>query len=203
MIKNIVFDMGNVLTIYNSKEHIMKYVDNEDDYRILLNKVCATVEWIKMDRGTISDEEAIESICKRIPTHLHSIVSKFIKEFRIEQPENPPMEELVKQIKNAGYNLYLFSNTAHRFRIFSKNIKSIKYMDGIWISCENGCLKPEPDAYISFFNKFNLKPEECFFVDDSPANIEASLRMGMSGCVYHKDIQELKAEFKLAGINIE
>jgi putative hydrolase of the HAD superfamily len=203
MIKNIIFDMGNVLTIYRAKEHIMKYVNNDDDYRIILEQVCASVEWIQMDRGTITDEEAITSICKRVPLHLHSTVSIFIKEFRIDQPENPHMEELVIKMKEAGYQLYLFSNTAHRFHIFSKNIKSIQYMDGIWISCEHGFLKPETEAYSSFFEKFHLLPEECYFIDDSPANIEASLRREMRGCVYHQNIQELKNELQLAGIQIQ
>jgi putative hydrolase of the HAD superfamily len=161
MIKNIIFDMGNVLTIYNAREHIMKYVDNENDFYI---------------------------------------ISRFISEFRIEQPENLPMEELVKKLKDSEYKLYLFSNTAHRFHKFSKNIKSIEYMDGIWISCEHGYLKPEPDAFNSFFQKFQLKPSECFFIDDSPANIEASLRMGMKGCVYHKDVHELEEDLRLAGV---
>lgn len=43
----------------------------------------------------------------------------------------------------------------------------------IRISCERGYLKPEKEAYADFFEFLNLKPEECFFVDDSPANIEA------------------------------
>jgi putative hydrolase of the HAD superfamily len=200
MIKNIIFDMGNVLTIYNAREHIMKYVDNENDFYIIANQVCASVEWIKMDRGTLTDEEAVQSICKRTPVRLHNTISRFISEFRIEQPENLPMEELVKKLKDSEYKLYLFSNTAHRFHKFSKNIKSIEYMDGIWISCEHGYLKPEPDAFNSFFQKFQLKPSECFFIDDSPANIEASLRMGMKGCVYHKDVHELEEDLRLAGV---
>lgn len=88
-----------------------------------------------MDRGTLTDEEAITSICKRVPLHLHGIVSRFIKEFRMEQPKNPPME--------------------------------------------------------------------CFFIDDSPANIEASERQGMRGCVYHKDMEDLREQLKAVGIKID
>lgn len=86
MIKNIVFDMGNVLTIYNATEYISGYVENEKDFQWIRNHLCASVEWLQMDRGTITDEAAIASICKRIPKHLHSTVERFIKEYRMVQP---------------------------------------------------------------------------------------------------------------------
>lgn len=199
--KNIVFDMGNVLTVFNQTEYIRGYVDTEEDLDIIKKQVCASVEWICMDRGSMTDEEAISSICKRLPKRLHGAAGRFIKEFRMKQEPNPPMESLVRRLKAAGYGLYLMSNTAHRFRIFSKNIASISYMDGIWISCERGYLKPEKEAYADFFELLNLKPEECFFVDDSPANIESGMRLGMKGCVYHQDVSELERNLKEAGFD--
>ncbi len=192
MIKNIVFDMGNVLTVYNAREYIYGYVDNEEDFRWIKNHLCASVEWLQMDRGTITDEEAVASVCKRIPPHLHDTVARIVREYRMVQPPNPPMEELVKELSRKGYDLYLMSNTSHRFRIFCQYIQSIAYMKGIWISCEHGLLKPEPAAYLDFFRTFSLKPEECFFIDDTPANIEAARILGMDGCVYYGDVGELR-----------
>lgn len=196
MIKNIVFDMGNVLTKYSMAEYIRKYTDSEEGYKIIKNEVCASVEWIQMDRGTLTDEEAIASICKRVPVKYHNIVERFIHEFRMQQEPNPPMESLVRKLHEAGYDLYLLSNTSHRFHKFSKNITSISYMKGIWISCEHGYLKPEKEAYLSFFEQFGLKPEECLFIDDSAANIEAAMRCGMQGIVYHGDVEELEKKIE-------
>lgn len=201
MIKNIVFDMGNVLTVYNAREYIYGYVHNEEDFRWIKNHLCASVEWLKMDRGTITDDEAVTSICKRMPKHLHGTVERFVREYRMVQPPNPPMEKLVEELSRSGYDLYLMSNTSHRFRIFCKYIKSISYMKGIWISCEHGLLKPEPAAYLDFFQTFSLKPEECFFIDDTPANVEAAGNLGMDGCVYYGDVAELRQE--LAQKNID
>lgn len=192
MKKNIVFDMGNVLTKYTLSDYIRKYTDSEEGYQILRNEVCASVEWIQMDRGTLTDEEAIASICKRIPQEYHALAERFIYEFRMEQEPNPPMEKLVRRLREAGYDLYLLSNTSKRFHKFSKNIASISYMKGIWISCEHGFLKPEKEAYLDFFERFSLKPEECIFIDDSPANIEAGMRLGMEGIVYHGNVEELE-----------
>ncbi|MBO5144472.1 MAG: HAD family phosphatase [Lachnospiraceae bacterium] len=203
MIKNIVFDMGSVLTIYNAREYIYSYVDNEEDFRWIKNHLCSSVEWLQMDRGTITDNEAIASVCKRLPPHLHDTAERFIREYRMIQPPNPPMERLVAELSQNGYDLYLLSNTSHRFRIFSKYIKSIDYMKGIWISCEHGLLKPEPEAYRDFFRTFALNPRQCFFIDDKPANIEAARNLGMDGCVYYGDVAELRYFLREKGINVE
>ena len=163
-------------------------------YKIIKNEVCSSVEWIQMDRGTVSDEEAAASICKRVPSEYHELVERFIREFRMEQEPNPPMENLMRRLRGAGYDLYLLSNTSQRFHKFSKSIASISYLKGIWISCEHGYLKPEKEAYLSFFEEFGLKPEECLFIDDSAANIEAAMRCGMQGIVYHGDVEELERQ---------
>ena len=76
-------------------------------------------------------------------------------------------------------------------------------MKGIWISCEHGLLKPEPAAYLDFFQTFSLNPAECFFVDDMPANIEAAGNLGMCGCVYYGDVKELRQSLRENGIRVQ
>ena len=45
------------------------------------------------------------------------------------------------------------------------------------------------------FEKFNLVPEECFFIDDSKANIEIGKELGMQGYVFD-NIEGLNTELK-------
>lgn len=194
MIKNIVFDMGNVVTKYTLEDCIRRYVETDEAFAIFKKEVCGSKEWLAMDRGTMTDDEAVASICKRIPQEMHDVVKRFVGEFRMQPEENPVMENLICRLRDAGWQLYLFSNTASRFYKFSKNIPSIACMKGLWISCEHGYLKPEREAYESFFAKFNLIPQECLFIDDTPANIEAAARLGMQGIVYCGDVEELERE---------
>lgn len=200
---SIVFDMGNVLTKYTLADYIWNYAEDEGAFRLIKNQICGSVEWICMDRGTMKDEEAVASINKRMPEKMWKLTERFIREFRMKQEPNPPMEALLAELKQQGYGLYLMSNTSHRFRQFSRSIPSISYMDGIWIYCENCYLKPEREAYLDFFEKMKLEPETCFFVDDSPANIEAGVRLGMQGCVYHQDMGELRRNLRSAGFLVE
>ena len=75
-------------------------------------------------------------------------------------------------------------------------------MKGIWISCEHRLLKPEPEAYQNFFQTFSLEPDACFFIDDTPANIEAAGNQGMRGCVYYGDVEELRHFLRKAGVRV-
>ena len=86
----------------------------------------------------------------------------------------------------------------YRYRKFFPYLdpNPLKEMDGVWTSCEHGVLKPEPEAYQSMLDTFGLHPEECLFIDDSAANVEQGIRMGMKGIVYHGDPTRLKNELE-------
>ena len=77
--------MGNVLTKYKLSDYIGTYTEDEAQAALLKNQVCASVEWICMDRGTMTDEEAVRSICKRIPQSEWELVERFVREFRMKQ----------------------------------------------------------------------------------------------------------------------
>ncbi len=70
----------------------------------------------------------------------------------MKQEPNPPMEALLGELKEQG-TICFDVKYITPFPAFSKNIPSVGYMDGIWISCECGYLKPEREAYVDFFRK--------------------------------------------------
>lgn len=104
------------------------------------------------------------------------------------------MGELVKEIKERGYHIYLCSNASLRLRVFMNRIPGIEYFDGVLISAEERLLKPEPAIYMRLFEKFSIRPEESFFIDDLIANIEGAKACGMDGyCFADQDTGRLKA----------
>ena len=65
--------------------------------------------------------------------------------------------------------------------------------DGVLFSASVKYIKPQPKIYEIFFEKFNLKPETCFFVDDRKDNITGANNCGMDGYVFDGDVAKLKA----------
>ena len=64
-------------------------------------------------------------------------------------------------------------------------------------------MKPNEDIYYRLFEKFKLKPEECFFIDDNKKNILTSRKLGMKGHIFDmNNYQKLKEELNENDIQI-
>ena len=72
MIRNLVFDMGNVLIQWKPNLFVEALGVPEEDRAFLLREVFGSVEWIQMDRGTLSFEDGLAAICRRLPERLHA-----------------------------------------------------------------------------------------------------------------------------------
>jgi putative hydrolase of the HAD superfamily len=99
----------------------------------------------------------------------------------------PPIaetERFVARLKKAGYKIYLLSNATPRVFDEYHNIPAFKYFDGMFVSALYKLLKPSAEIYNAFCDKFSLKAEECFFIDDMEANIKGAKACGMKGFVF-------------------
>ena len=101
-------------------------------------------------------------------------------------------------LKNQGYRLYLCSNASLRMLdCYQDTIPGIRLFDGVLFSAEVKGVKPQKEMYGHLFRRFGLKPEECFFVDDLPANIQAARECGMDGyCFGDGDVMRLREILK-------
>lgn len=192
MIKNIVFDMGGVLIDFDPARYIARVTEDPADARLLRQELFASEEWAHTDRGDMSYEEVALSVCKRLPERLHWCVARLLKEWVLDMPAIPGSEQLAADLKAAGYKIYLLSNTCEKFHTFRELIPALRYFDGEFASADWHLVKPEPEIYRAFFSHFGLVPAECFFIDDSPQNIEAASRCGMRGFVFHGDTAALR-----------
>lgn len=205
-IKNIVFDLGNVLIKFDPRDNANAalFTDNEEDRNLLLDEVFNTVEWVQVDRGSITREQALASINKRLPERLHAgadlFVNGWFKDGRIDVI--PGMEELIKELKVSGYKTYLLSNAGISFHEYYKDIPALSLMDGLFISADWHLLKPSETIYRTFCTHFSLNPPECFFIDDLHINIEGAINMGMPGFIFKGNIEKLKIALRANGVKI-
>lgn len=191
MIKNIVFDMGNVLVQYNTDFYLRDYPENE---KILLDRqIYRSVDWLRLDRGELTEAELISKIKKRLPDALCGDAERLIKWYEQSEPVDG-MEKLITDLHEYGYKIYLLSNTSLEFHKFREKISALKYFDGEFISADCGLLKPDERIYRIFCEHFSLTPSECMFIDDSPANIESAAHVGLNGIVFYGDVALLREQ---------
>lgn len=203
MIKNIIFDMGSVLIRFDRDLFIERTgVADEADKKLLMREVFLSLEWARMDRGSLTDEEAWKIICKRLPEHLHEPARKLVAFWERPILEVDGMYDLVKECKENGYGIYLLSNASYCQHDYWDRIPASTFFDGTLISCDVKYVKPQPEIYRTMLDKFSLKAEECFFIDDAAINIEGAFTCGIAGAVFHDDAMELRRKMREAGINV-
>lgn len=104
MIKNIVFDMGNVLIRFDPERFMERYAISEEEKELLRKEVFRSIEWVMLDRGILDESAAEKTILPRLPEHLHSIAHDLIEKW--DDPLLPVdgMLELVQTLKKHQYN---------------------------------------------------------------------------------------------------
>lgn len=210
MIKNIIFDFGGVV-LDNLKDKdgpnkkvFYHFVDNDEDMNTLCEAMIDTSEWFKLDQGTIPLKDAIKIMQRRLPQKLKKPCYDFMTGFWNYQTINKNIYKVMQKLKEHNYHIYILSNTRVPVYHFIKNSDISKYIDGYVISAIEKVRKPHNGIYNSLFYKFNLKPEECYFIDDLKANINASKSLGMNGHIFDEkaNISSLISDFNKYKINI-
>lgn len=200
MIRNVIFDMGGVLIDYCPARITAPFLPVAADARLVEQELFGREEWQLLDAGGISEEDALARVQARLPQRLRAACAEVFAHWHEYLPADEHMLPLIRELKARGLRVYLCSNTALRFHSFSKAIPAMELMDGIITSADERCLKPERKIYERLFAKFSLVPEECFFIDDVPANIEGGRACGMDGFVYGGSVPALRAALKERGI---
>ena len=202
MIKNIIFDMGGVLIDYNPEKALYGIFDKETA-DILLKEIFRNQLWADKDRGIVTPEEIMKIKKDAIPEAVYEKVCEMVDNFYPYMPVFEQMYDFVKSLKENGYGIYLLSNASSDFHIRREGIPALSLFDGVLISADYKLLKPEKEIYEALYKEFNLKPEECFFIDDVQKNIDGARATGMDGhCYYHGDLEILKKDLISKGVKI-
>lgn len=201
MIRNIVFDMGNVLIQFDPERFLDREgVTDPNERRMILNELFRSVEWVQMDSGILTEKTAEPLILKRFPEYLHPVVRHLLNNWSIPGIEIQGMEELVADLKK-NYHLFLLSNASVAQHRYWPLIPISRFFDGKMISCDVKTVKPMWEIYHLFTEKFGLIPEKCLFVDDTPINVASAIACGWQGIVFHGDSEELRSKLRNAGIS--
>lgn len=188
--KNIVFDFGNVIGKFDGKYILSRFCSTQQDMDILLPVLFRN--WQELDAGTADYTENIEQTALLVPERLRDTV----RDFFLRWPEYvdllPQTCRLISLLKEKGARLFLLSNASVYFAETVSGWPVLENFDGVVFSAPIKMAKPDPEIYLHLFRTFDLNPQDCFFIDDLGANIEAGRKLGMDGIIFTGDIEEVK-----------
>ena len=109
MIKNIVFDLGNVLISFRPS----KYFEDNNYPDTIISKIIPDIfgskEWLMLDNGDINTSEAIEAISLKSSLQKAEIAHIFNLRTEMMFPLDQNVR-LLPELKKQGYRLYFLSN---------------------------------------------------------------------------------------------
>ena len=193
MIKNVVFDFGQVLVHFVPEYMVRQYACDDEDVKLLSEVIFDRLYWDRLDLGTITDEETIRLCRERLPEHLWEVAEKIHWNWIYNIPEIDGMYDLVKYLKEKhGVRLFVLSNISHYFADHSGEMRIFELFDGAVFSSRVGVCKPDHKIFAHVCEKFGIKAEETVFVDDNANNISSSNDFGLKGYLFDGNSQKLK-----------
>ena len=185
MIRNMVFDIGNVLMDFRWKEYMRSlFGENEALIQTINQGIWHNGCWAAMDKGEMDGAATLRSAVAFAPQYEKEIkltldrVAHAFHKFGYAVP-------WVQELKGMGLNVYYLSNySAFSIAANPDVLDFIPCMDGGVFSFEVKAVKPDPEIYRCLCDKYDLKPEECLFTDDVPANVKGAQACGFQGIVF-------------------
>lgn len=193
MIKNVVFDFGQVIIHFVPEIMVSPYVTDENDKKLICDVLFDRFYWDKLDKGTISNEEVLEAVHTRLPERLWDITDKIYYNWIYNIPEIDGMRELITDLrKNHNVRIFLLSNISNYFYEHREEFSIFKLFDKCIYSAPLGIVKPSFEIFDYLCKSCDIVPSEAIFIDDNANNIESAKKFGLNGYIFDGDVSKLK-----------
>lgn len=192
MIKNVIFDLGNVLIDFKPIKYIKSLGYDDEKALEIFNKTIKDSIWTDMDRGIYRDKESYVSAFKTKYPEIQDDIDKFLGGPWIENVIFPLKDNLkmIDLVKEKGLKYYILSNyPKDAFEYTYDMCPFIQNGDGMVISYDVLMIKPDKNIYLKLLDKYGLKANECLFIDDLDINVEGAKSVGINAFVF-KDLED-------------
>jgi putative hydrolase of the HAD superfamily len=201
LIKNAIFDIGNVLLSFKPKEFLLNYIDDIKQIDIFVSNIINSKTWLNMDQGILTIKEAKNIFLGKYP-ELTGIINIFYDNWlEIFSPIDKNIN-ILKELKKNNYKIYALSNFIEEsFHFVLKKFEFFSLFDGMVISYNVQLIKPEVAIYQHLLDKYKLVPNECVFLDDYMECLIPAQKLGIFTILINKEV-DLRAELRKLSIKI-
>lgn len=200
MITTIIFDIGNVLADFTWREHFASFGYDDAMIERLAAATIMSPQWNEYDRGLMSDQEIEDAFISNDP-EIASDIHKVLSDVKTIVRRNDYAIPWIKELKSKGYRCLYLSNFSRKAETECADaLDFLLYMDGGILSYQDKVIKPMPEIYQLLIDRYDLKPEECVFMDDTPRNLEGAAKFGIHTIHFRTQAQAIE-ELRALGVN--
>ncbi|MCG3866141.1 MULTISPECIES: HAD family phosphatase [unclassified Photobacterium] len=198
-IKNIIFDVGNVLVRWSPVEIVRLTFGDNVTPEPLAHRLFGSKTWMDLNKGLLTEQET-----KLQFQELHGLseletdrLFYYIKQSQILLFDSV---SLLKRAKSAGYKVYALTDNVNEIVAHLQSSYDFwQHFDGEIISSKVGLLKPQPEIYHALLSKYDLVATESVFLDDMLHNVQGAKSVGLLA-IQFKDVAQCEKAFKTLGI---
>lgn len=184
MIKNIIFDIGNVILNFDIETILPKFTNDKKQQQFIIDNIINSPEWLKnglIDTGYISRQQAIDIVQDRTNHSNDDLISYFWNHYNDYSFIDNRVLNIINNLKNNGYKVYLLSNiNLHTYNSIEQS-GLFNIVDGYILSYQVHKIKPFIGIYNELINKYNIKTNESLIIDDNINNVKTANKLGIMG----------------------
>ncbi|MEW6530807.1 MAG: HAD family phosphatase [Thermodesulfobacteriota bacterium] len=204
MIRDIVFDLGNVLLRVNRPtvyERLTPYLPR-DRARLLREDPKA---FERLFHSSIAELETGRITFDRFQDQVEEILGMHMdpEEFRFAYCDAFSLDaEMVRLGKalSVRYRTWLASNTSEAdYRYILESFPQVSFYRSAALSYKLGVMKPARAYFERTIEQFGIEPKSAIFIDDLEANVQAAMQVGLHGIVF-KGYPSLLVELERLGV---
>ncbi len=181
MIKNLIFDIGNVITteVNAAAFDNLSQAQQEELSNLAIYK---NDSFIKTLLGHLTVEDCKNRLVAQYPKYQKEIQELFdeSRQYRF-LPKKPEMVDLLYALKS-NYKIYFLSDMIETTYRYLKDL--LDDFDGGVYSYQEHLKKPDEKVFEVLLQRYGLKPEECLFFDDKQRNVDAARKLGLRAEVF-------------------
>ena len=201
MIEVVYFDLGKVIVDF---DHLRAAQELLKVTPLSLKEAMAVLSDGELvseyETGRLSSEEHYRKVCHRLQMEVS--IEKFRELWGSMFLPEPLLSESFLQDLKKSYRLMLLSNTNEiHFDFVIQHYPILKMIEERLLSYQAGCMKPEARIFELAVKKAGVAPENIFFTDDRPENIEAAQRAGIQALLFQSETQ-LRRDMASRGITV-
>jgi 2-haloacid dehalogenase len=203
--KNIIFDLGNVLIKWDPNVVYKRYfANNMAKMRRFYKETEIYQANAQMDRGR-PFQEALAELSNKFP-HYHEPIHLWKTAWldMVGGPINDSIK-ILKSLYFDNYQLYALTNfAAETFFTHIRHNKRYAFLNcfrDIVVSGVEHVIKPELEIYKILLERNKLDPENCIFIDDTQINLLPAQNLGMTTIKFISP-EQLKDQLELLGISV-
>ena len=195
MIKNLVFDLGNVLIEWNSEKNLTYFEPEKERRQVLRQAIFESGVWHQTDKGELSLKDACEEVLAQLDVSYHSAVKNIFYHWYEVVHVYSGLQERIRLWANQGYRIYILSTTCEIFYHIEKAGLLLIYplLSGYILSSEVGVVKPEVEIYRKLLKKYGLDSVESVFIDDIQANLDTAAELGFETILSTSETENISA----------